>query len=176
MRAQTNFIVVANDIGSSDKALAIEEDSYFSALGVYVLCLGFCDRQRTDGTITESAMRRVVAHRMDVDAELAELVRVGVLERTEDGYRVHGYLEWQRSREEIEAATEQRRQAGLKSAEARRAKSTKTQDIQDKTDKTDRPTDRPSALPSRSNDPLNESFNESFSEPVQGDSAWTVES
>lgn len=169
MKARANFVVVANDLGASDKALSIEESVYFSALGVYVLCLGYCDRQRTDGAITASAMRRVVALGQDVTAEINELVRVGFLEHTEDGYEVHDYLEWQRSREEIEAATEQRRQAGRKSAEARRAKSTKDLDPQDRDNpSTDRPIDRSSALPFRSHDTLNESLN--------GYSTWTVES
>lgn len=157
MKARTNFINVANDIGASDKAVNLGDDTYLAALGLYVLAVCYCDRQRTDGSIPLRAMTRVIAPGMDTSQLVAELVRVGFLCEDGDGWRVNGYLEWQRSAAEIEAAVEQRRKAGLASAKARAEKNEKNE-TNDKNDK--------SAL----SHPLNES---PTSRPTSREKDWT---
>ena len=149
MKAKTNFINIANDIGASDKAIELAEDTILAALGLYVLMIGYCDRQRTDGAIPTKAMKRVIAQGLEVDHILEELVRVGFIEQNPNGWMIIGYLEWQRSRSEIEAAAEQRRQAGLASGRARREKN----EMNDKNDKNDK---------SAFSTPLNDSLNDSL--------------
>lgn len=113
------WIRVANDLGGSEQAVELAEEHYLAALGLFVLALGYCDRQGTDGEIPARAMARAIASGVKSDEVVAELERTGFLETTPDGWRIPGYLDWQRSREQIEAAVEQRRQAGRASAAAR---------------------------------------------------------
>ena len=102
-RARTGYIVVSNDLGASDRAAELGEEHYLDCIGLYVLSIGWCDRQRTDGAIPRAAMRRFIAPGLDTDKLVAELVRAGFFEETDTGWQVHSYLAWQRSREEIEA-------------------------------------------------------------------------
>lgn len=152
MKARTNFVAIANDIGASDKAIELQEDGYLAAIGLYLLSVCYCDRQRSDGYIPMNAFRRVIAPGVDSADLIDELVRVGFLEERDDGWSVSNYLEWQRSKSEIEAAIEQRRAAGRNGGKARAAK---TRDPEER-DKTDRPTE---------SSPLALSLDESPSEP-----------
>ena len=165
MRARTNFVAIDNDLGGDGKLLTIPDDDYLAAVGLYVLAICYCDRQRTDGLISSAAMRRAVAPGMDTAALVPHLVNAGLLHEREDGFEVNAYLEWQRSRAEIEASIEQRREAGRRSAAKRRAEAQtpgrpKTlEDKIEKTDKTDRPTDKSA---------LTNSFNDSFNDSLDG--------
>lgn len=162
MRAQTNYVRIDNDLASSRKILDIRDDLVFAAIGLLVLAIGYADRQRTDGAISARAMRRAVALGLDADEIIAELVRVHFLDETADGYRIVGYLDWQRSADEIERALEQRREAGRKSAQER-AKRTRDKDLdQDLT-----PTERRGEERIREDmSALNRSLNESFNGPL----------
>jgi len=113
--SRAGYVRIANDIGGSEEALALGEDAFLSAIGLFVLSLGYCDRQLTDGEIPRAAMSRAIAPGVPFADALVELERVGLLERTADGWTVPGYLKWQRSREQVEAATA----AGSKAAAAR---------------------------------------------------------
>lgn len=139
MKARANFVAIANDLGACDKALELNEATYLSALGLLVLAICYCDRQRTDGTIPANAMRRAIAPGVDLDGALHELVRVGFLDETPSGWAVTGYLDWQRSASEIEAAIEQRRAAGAKGG---KAKAHASRTFEPEIDKTEPPTDR----------------------------------
>ena len=46
MRARTNFVAIDNDLGGDDKLLTIPDDDYLAAVGLYVLAICYCDRQR----------------------------------------------------------------------------------------------------------------------------------
>lgn len=162
MRARTNFVAIDNDLGGDRKLLAIPDDDYLAAVGLYVLAICYCDRQRTDGLISSAAMRRAVAPGMDTAALVPHLVNAGLLLEREDGFEVNAYLEWQRSRAEIEASIEQRREAGRRSAAKRRAEAQtpgRPKTLEEKTDKTDRPTDKSA---------LTNSFNDSFNDSLDG--------
>ena len=113
--SRAGYVRVANDIGGSEEALALGEDTFLSAIGLFVLSLGYCDRQLTDGEIPRAAMSRAIAPGVPFADALVELERVGLLERTADGWTVPGYLKWQRSRAQVEAAAV----AGSKGAAAR---------------------------------------------------------
>lgn len=162
MRARTNFIRIDNDLGSSRKVLELRDELALPAIGLLVLAIGYADRQRTDGAISKSAMRRGVALGLPAEELIAELVRVRFLEETSDGYEIVGYLEWQRSAEEIGHALEQRREAGRRSAEerAKRAAENKGQDL--KTTPTDKRREDKRGVGISFND----SFNDSLSEPL----------
>lgn len=108
--SRPGYIKLPNDVGGSKQAVDLHEDSFLAGIGLHVLCLGYCDRQRTDGFIPRRAMR-VIAPGIDCEPLVAELERVGFLEPAPDGWTVPGYLDWQRSREQIEGASESARRA-----------------------------------------------------------------
>lgn len=109
----------------------IDHPKYLEAgpLAGYLCIAGmaWCNRNLTDGFIPRGQVRRLVdfdgygEHAWPTDAmNLAdELVAAGLWEKEERGYRVHDYHDWQRSREQIEAAIEQRREAGRRGGLAR---------------------------------------------------------
>jgi hypothetical protein len=103
-----------------------------------ICAIAWSNRNRTDGFVPRSQVRRlvdfegfghhiwtseVVGGGQDVDAiELAmELVACDLWEQIEGGFVIHDYFDWQRSREQIEAGLEQRREAGRRGGEARAA-------------------------------------------------------
>jgi hypothetical protein len=103
--SRPGYIRIANDIGASEEALALPDELYLPALGLFVLMLGYCDRQLTDGLIPDRAVSRAIAPGLDCDEALTGLERVGLLERNGKGWKIPGYLKWQRSRKDIEAAS-----------------------------------------------------------------------
>ena len=109
--SRAGYIRVSNDIGASTPAIELADELYLAALGLFTLCLCYCNRQLTDGFIPERAMRHIAAGSADPDPVVSELERVGFLAAVDGGWRIPSYLEWQRSRREIEAASESARQS-----------------------------------------------------------------
>ncbi len=81
-------IRMPNDIGGSAWARDLAEDVMLEAIGLSTLILCYCDRQRTDGAVPRRAMVRAIAPGLEYERPLAELVRVGFLESTVDGWQV----------------------------------------------------------------------------------------
>jgi hypothetical protein len=72
------------------------------AAWLYVCGIGYCNRLLTDGLIPRGQVRKLA----DVEnaTELADqLVKVGLWEEVEDGYRIHDFLEYQPSAEQVKA-------------------------------------------------------------------------
>lgn len=85
-----------------------------AASWLYICGLTYAARLRTDGFIPEAQVRRLA----DVDEPercAAVLVEVGLWERTEGGYRIHDYAEYQLTRADIE----RKREAGKAGGQAR---------------------------------------------------------
>lgn len=97
------WVRISNDLGASDKAL--ELGHYLESIGLLVCVLGYCDRQRTDGRVPKRAFGKAIAPGCRTTALVADLLNAGFLEPDGDDYRVHNYLEWQRSAEQIAAAS-----------------------------------------------------------------------
>lgn len=74
----------------------------------------WCGRNRTDGFVRDAAWRRI-----GPSSARSSLVSSGLCTRVEGGFQMHDYLGHQRSREQIEAVSEIRSQAGKRSAQAR---------------------------------------------------------
>jgi hypothetical protein len=66
--------------------------------------LAYCSKWRTDGLIIESALSHVFRGLPNADTIPKTLVTAGLWESCPEGYRVINYLDWQPSKEEIEAA------------------------------------------------------------------------
>lgn len=144
MSRPSGWIRLANDLGSSDRVL--ELDHYLESLALYVLTIGYCDRQRADGVVPRRAFGRAIAPGVDTEPLIADLLNAGMLEEVgAEHYAVHQYLRWQRSAEDIEGA----RDKATKAANARYGATkdapsihdgmqTDRQDQTDKPDETDR--------------------------------------
>ncbi len=84
------------------------------AFRVWIKCLCWCSRGRTDGHIPANSWPKRGHYKYR-----NELVRAGLVDVVDDGVVMHDYLEWQRSSEQILAIEEQRREAGKASANRR---------------------------------------------------------
>lgn len=103
-----SWVRFENNIGEHPKCLELADELYLPALGLLLVIVAWCDAHRTDGHIPAKAIRRICPD--SYDAELDELVRVGFLEAVPPvGYYVHDYTDWQRSREQIDAASDKAR-------------------------------------------------------------------
>jgi hypothetical protein len=101
-----------NGIGNHRKALELSEHLYLPALGLFLVSVAYCDQQRTDGFMPAKALPRISFGDYQLAAD--ELVRVGLFETVQDGYQIHDYLDWQMSREQIEAQSKRQRDKALK--------------------------------------------------------------
>lgn len=89
------------------------------AFRVYVGSICFCGQKLTDGRL-ERAMLTLIPH---ATAKIAkELVESGLWEMTSEGWFVHDYLTYNRSRADVEAMSVQRREAGRKGLASRYSK------------------------------------------------------
>jgi hypothetical protein len=84
------------------------------ARDLYLVGLCYCAQSLTDGFVPSQAVR-VLAAEAEIDtgpASAARLVEVGLWEPTEAGYRVHDYLEYQPSKDQVLHTREVRAEAG----------------------------------------------------------------
>lgn len=113
--------------------------------GVWLAGLAYCNRALTDGFIPRSVARTLASfevvdregrvwklsrtsgmtgHDIDADWVIGLLVEAGLWEEVPGGYRVHDYLDYQPSRDDVLREREKKREAGRKgglaSAKARR--------------------------------------------------------
>lgn len=99
VRVETKFI-------SHPKVLDI------GPLGEALWLRGLCyaGEQLTDGFIPNSFIKRMGD--MKATAVAARLVAAGLWEEVQDGYRIHDYLDWQRSRDEANEISSKRAESG----------------------------------------------------------------
>jgi hypothetical protein len=67
---------------------------------VWVSALCWCNQQETDGAVSASMLRALGGSEKNAE----ELIKVGLWERTEQGFQVHDYLDYQPSRAELAAS------------------------------------------------------------------------
>lgn len=96
------------------KVLRAGED----AADLYVRALAYCSRYLTDGAIPVEALSRLSTRR-NVRASAEKLVDTKLWERDGNVYRVHDYLAWNPSAEDIRKMRESKRDAGSRGAKAR---------------------------------------------------------
>ena len=98
------------------KALAAGD----AALGVWVRLLGHCAQHLTDGFVAAPV---AIAVGSSSPGAVEALVRAGLLEPSDGGYRLHDYLEHNSSRADIEASREASRERMAKTRASRKAQS-----------------------------------------------------
>lgn len=97
------------------KLAELDEDLRKGCIALFWLAISWCNDQLTDGRVPASTVRMLGG---DVD-EADELVRVGLWEGDGQAYRVHDFLDFNKSRQQVEADRAQRAAAGAAGAKAR---------------------------------------------------------
>lgn len=88
-----------------------------AAFRLHVSGICYCAQFLTDGAIDRDVVRLLVPRYKK--AALDELITKGQWIPTKTGFEVHDYLQWNRSREQVEAERERKSRAGKKGAEKR---------------------------------------------------------
>lgn len=107
------------DDGFSEHIKMVEVGPLGMALQMAALC--YCNHHLTDGYVPGSVAKRLI----DLDGmpvtfgQLAKkMIDAGVWTVDGDGYRIHDYLEFQPSKDQVMAEREQKRSAGAKGGQA----------------------------------------------------------
>lgn len=100
-----------------EKVQRIPEKTRAAAFGFYSAAVCFCQKERTDGLIRSAELARVFPDTKSMRLVRA-LVSAGLFDEVHGDYEVHDYLEYNKSRAEIEAEIEQRREAGKRGGHA----------------------------------------------------------
>lgn len=84
-------------------------------IGVWVTLIAWSNRNQTDGSVPKGLPARLGAG----PELIASMVAREILEDGGDEYRIHDYLEWQRSAAQIQELAEKRAEAGRRGGEAK---------------------------------------------------------
>ena len=98
-----------------EKVAELEDDLRKGCLALFWLAISWCNDRLTDGRVPRGTVRLLGG---DIE-EADELVRVGLWETDGAGYRVHDFLEFNKSREQVETERIQRSLAGSAGAHKR---------------------------------------------------------
>lgn len=132
------------------KVLELDEEHRKGCLALYWLAISWCNDHLTDGRVPVGTVRLLGA---DV-VEAEELVRVGMWEKDGRGYRVHDFLDFNKSKEQVLIERVQRTEAGRLGAAARWPRSGTSPSGSPSTSSSTSPSGVPSELP---DEPIGES-------------------
>lgn len=96
-----------------------------AALGYLAVLLSWSGDNLSDGFIPSNVMSGLFAV---PDDALKALLTVGFLEEAKDGYQIHDYLDWNRSKSQIEEEAEKKREQARLRKQKQRASSDKKRD------------------------------------------------
>lgn len=88
-----------------------------AAFRLHVSGICYCAQFLTDGVV-ETEVVPLLKPRFKRE-QLDELLRKGQWKKHSEGYEIHDYLQWNRSREQVEAERARKSRAGRKGAEKR---------------------------------------------------------
>lgn len=93
-----------------------------AAVGLHAMAITYCNRHKTDGLLdadwVEEKLSLSPLSAKQQQAAIEVLLEHGLFEREGDNYKVHDFLEWNRSRAQREALAEQGRRGGQAKAAA----------------------------------------------------------
>jgi hypothetical protein len=98
-----------------DKVAELDEEMRKGCVALFWLAISWCNDRLTDGRIPPGTLRILGAH----VAEAEELVRVGLWDTDAPGWQVHDFLNYNRSRAQVEQDRIQRTLAGKAGATKR---------------------------------------------------------
>ncbi|MDE5640841.1 MAG: hypothetical protein K2I40_03855, partial [Bifidobacterium castoris] len=111
--SRAGYARLSNEFWRNTKVRKLKRRHGMAAVGLFALIVAYCSDTLSDGHVSED----VLIYQLDADEDMiAALCEVGMLDKTDDGYRVHDYLLHQNSREQIEtkAAANRARQRRFK--------------------------------------------------------------
>lgn len=88
-----------------------------NSIGLWTLCLAFCAHELTDGFVPEEYIV-ARAPRRDPAKAVAKLIAAGWMQRVEGGYHIPQYLDYNPSRETVEATRAREREKKRKQGKA----------------------------------------------------------
>mgnify|MGYP000961113914 CR=1 FL=1 len=102
---------------TNPKVRAAGKDAAF----LYIAGNGFCNEYLTDGFISDTDIETVAfnAFQRQPKKAVESLVRAGLWDRVPGGYQIHDYLDYNKSKQEIEELRSKKSYAGKKSGQAR---------------------------------------------------------
>lgn len=98
-----------------EKLGELDDDLRKGCIALYWLAISWCNDRLTDGRVPVGTVR-ILGGEL---AEAEELVRVNLWEKDGNGYRVHDFLDFNQSKEQVIRMREQRALAGAAGAAAR---------------------------------------------------------
>lgn len=111
------YVRVDDDFDDHAKVLLIARPLRNAAIGMYLRGLCYACRHESDGFLPRGKFDD------PGDSDVVEaLVSVELWEQCDGGYRVHDYLSWNRSADEIERIRKVRREAGSRGGKAKASK------------------------------------------------------
>lgn len=101
------------------KLHAISDDLRLAALGYYVATVAYCENYRTDGRVEDFQLQAVAPCSTEERTRLVNaLVEANLFDRSASGVVVHDYLDWNRSKADIEAGREAMSKGGRRGGKA----------------------------------------------------------
>ena len=97
------------------KLAALDDEIRKPCIGLFWLAVSWCNDNLSDGVVSMTALRQLDGSRDEAE----ELVRVGLWERADKGYRIHDFLDFNKSKAQVEQDRLQRTMAGKAGAAAR---------------------------------------------------------
>ena len=98
-----------------EKVAELHEDHRKGAIALFWLAISWCNDRLTDGRVPRGTVRILGGEIAEAD----ELVRVGLWEPDGSGYRIHDFLDFNKSKAQVEQERVQRSLAGQAGAHAR---------------------------------------------------------
>lgn len=97
------------------KVAALDDDLRKPCLALFWLAVSWSNDTRTDGFVTMTGLRQLDGTREEAE----ELVRVGLWDRDGKGYRIHDFLDFNKSQAQLATEKAQRTMAGKAGAAAK---------------------------------------------------------
>lgn len=98
-----------------EKVAELDDELRKGCIALFWLTISWCNDRLTDGRVPAGTVRLLGGE----DEEASELVRVGLWDRDGKAYRVHDFLDFNKSKAQVEAERVQRAIAGQAGAKAR---------------------------------------------------------
>lgn len=108
------WVRVHDRIWQDERVLALADggERGVAAVAVFVMSVAWSHHDRRDGDLPRGILPLIHGKKHHADL----LVKAGLWETTQSGWRIPRYAEWQDTREEIAANQEAKRKAGLTSS------------------------------------------------------------
>lgn len=102
------------------ESLEGDANAWARAISVWTMVGVHCSRNSTDGHISTARLKRLTPFGARAEAIAEDLVRAGLFEKTDTGYLMHDFLDWNPSADDVEKDRELARIRQIRSRDKRR--------------------------------------------------------